>query len=121
MFTLRHTLVGTAYFNAFSDGYIVGEFNEIPWQEMGDKDHYGPGNPGKRLPELDDRPIRLCAAPVLVCTWLLKTSVAYPLVSERPDNAVTFPLISWNGDGQILIFARPGLTGLSCELETQRS
>ena len=31
----RHTLVGTAYFNAFSDGYIVGEFGEIPWQEIG--------------------------------------------------------------------------------------
>ena len=28
-----HILVGTAYFNAVGDGYIVGEFNEISWQK----------------------------------------------------------------------------------------
>ena len=112
--------MGTAYFNAFNDGYIFGEFSEIPRQEMGDKGHYGPGNPGKRLPGLDDGPIRFCAALVVVCTWLLKTFVEYPLLSERPDNAVTFPLISWNGDGQRLIFTRPVLPGLSCVLETQQ-
>ena len=62
-----------------------------------------PGNPGKRLSVLDDGPIRLCAAPVLAYTWLLKIFVAYPLPSERPDNTVALPLISWNGSGQILI------------------
>ena len=83
--------MGTAGFNAFSDDYIVGKFNEISWQKIGDNGHYGPGNPGKRLAGLDDRPIRFCAALVLACTWLLKIFVAYPLLSERPDNAVAFP------------------------------
>ena len=95
----RHTLEGTAYFNALSDGYIVGEFNDIPCQKTDDKGHYGPGNHGNRLSGLDEGSIRFCVAPVLVCTWLHKTYVAYPLLSEQPDNAVTFPLISWNGDG----------------------
>ena len=40
---------------------------------------------------------------------------------ERPDSAVAFPSISWNGCGQRLIFRRPALTGLPYELETQRS
>ena len=40
---------------------IVGEFNEIPWKKIGDKDHYGPGIPGKRLAGLDDLPNRFCA------------------------------------------------------------
>ena len=53
--------MGIAYFSAFSDGYLVGEFNEIPWQKMGDKGHHGPGNPGKRLACLDDGPIRFYA------------------------------------------------------------
>ena len=61
--------MGIFYFNAFSDGYIVGDFSEIPWQKMGDKGHYGPGNPGKRI---EDGPIRFSAAPVLACPWLLK-------------------------------------------------
>ena len=91
--------MGIAYFNAFSDGYLVGEFNEIPWQKMGDKGHHGPGNPGKRLAGLDDGPIIFCAVPVLACTWLPKIFVAYPLPSEQPDNAVALPLISWNGSG----------------------
>ena len=46
--------MGTAYFNAFSDGYIDGKFNEIPWQKMGDDGHYGSCNPGRRLAGLDD-------------------------------------------------------------------
>ena len=50
--------MGTAYFNAFSDGYVVGEFNGIPWQKTGHKGHYGFGNPGKRLAGLDDGPNR---------------------------------------------------------------
>ena len=31
---------------------------------------------------------------VLDCTWVLKICVAYQLTSERPENAVAFPLIS---------------------------
>ena len=91
--------MGIAYFNAFSDGYLVGEFNEIPWQKMGDKGHQGPGNPGKRLAWLDDWPIIFCAVPVLACTWLPKIFVAYPLPSEKPDDAVALPLISRNCSG----------------------
>ena len=64
--------MGTVYFNAFSDGNIVGEFYEISWQKMGDKGHYRPGNLGKKLAGLDDRPIRFCAALVLACTWFLR-------------------------------------------------
>ena len=41
--------------------------------------------------------------------------------SERPDNAVAIPMISWNDNEKRLTFARPVLTGLPCELETQRS
>ena len=73
---------------------IVGEFNEIPWKKIGDKDHYGPGIPGKSLAGLDDLPNRFCAVSVWACTWLLKICVAYPLSSERPENGVAFPLIS---------------------------
>ena len=62
--------MGIAYFNALSDGYIVGEFNEIPWQKRGDWGHHGPGNPGKRLAGLGDEPIIFCAVPVLACSWL---------------------------------------------------
>ena len=83
-----------AYFNAFSDGYIVGEFNEIPRQRMPDKGHYDL-NPGRWLAGLDDGLIRFCAVPVLARTWLLKIFVAYSLPSEWPVNTVAFPLISW--------------------------
>ena len=113
--------MGNAYFNAFSDGYKVGEFNEIPWQKMGVKGNYGPGNPGKRLAGLDDGSIRFCAVAVLACTRLLKIFVAYQVPSERPDKAVAFPFISWNGSGQRLILERPALTWLPCESETKRS
>ena len=85
--------MGTAYFNAFSDDCIVGEFNEIPWQRMGDKGHYDL-NPGRSLAGLDEGLIIFCAVPVLACTWLLKIFVAYSLPSERPDNTVAFPLMS---------------------------
>ena len=73
------------------------------------------------LPGLDDGSIRFCAVPFLASTYLVKIFVAYPLPSGRPDNAVAFPLISWNGSGQRLTSARPALTGLPSELETQRS
>ena len=98
-----------------------GEFNEIPLRKIGDKGHYGPGNPGNSLAGLDDRPIIFCAVSVLACTWLLKICVAYPLPSGRPENAVAFPLIYWNDSGQRLMFARPALAGLPFKLETQRS
>ena len=113
--------MGTADFIAFSDGYIIGEFNKSPWQKFGDKGDYEPGNAWKRLTGLDDGPISFCVVPVLACTWLLKIFVAYRFPSERPDNAVAFPLIFWNGSGQRMIFARPALTGLPCKLVTQRS
>ena len=71
--------MGIAYFTAFSDGYLVDEFNEISWQKMGNKGHREPGNPGQRLAGLDDGPIIFCAVSVLACTWLPKTFVAYPL------------------------------------------
>ena len=86
--------MGIACFNVFSDGCMVGEFNEIPWQRMGDKDHHDL-NPGRRLAGLDDGLIRFCALPVLACTWLLKIFVAYSLPLERPDNTVAFPSTSW--------------------------
>ena len=105
----------------FSAEHCMVEFNEIPWQKMGDKGYYGSGNPGRRLAGIDDRPIRFWAVPVSACTWLLKIFVAHPLLSERPDNTVAFPLISWNGSGQGLMFARPALIGLLWELETKRS
>ena len=82
--------MGIAYFSAFSDGYLVGEFTEIPWHKMGDKGHHGPGNPGQRLAGLDDGPIRFCAVPGLACNWLLKIFVAYKVPSEQPDKAVAF-------------------------------
>ena len=72
--------MGTVSFNSFSDGYIyiciVGEFNEIPRRKIGDKDHYGPGVPVKRLAGVDDLPNIFCAVSVLACTWLLKICVA---------------------------------------------
>ena len=86
---------------------------------MGDEGHNGPGKPEKRLVGLDDGPIRFHTMPVFACTWLLTIFVEYPLPSERPDNAVAFSFISWNGSGQILIFARLVLTALLFELETQ--
>ena len=49
----------------FSQGYIVGELNEIPVHKMGDNGYHGPDNPGQRLAGLDDGPIRFCAVPVL--------------------------------------------------------
>ena len=70
---------------------VAGEFNEIPWQKMGGKGHYGPGNAGKRLPGLDNGSIRFCAVPFLASTLLVKILVAYPLPSERSNNAVAFP------------------------------
>ena len=70
--------MGTAYFIAFSDGFMVGEFNKIPWQRMGDKDNYDL-DPGRSLAGLDDGLIRHCAVLVLACTWLLKIVVAYSL------------------------------------------
>ena len=75
--------MGTAYFNGFSDGCIVGEFNEIPWQRMAE------------VARFDDGLIRFCAVLVLACTRLLKIFTSYSLLSERSDNAVFFPLISW--------------------------
>ena len=76
--------MGTALFNEFSDDYIVGEFNEIPWQKIGDRGYYGPGGPGKRLGGPDDWPIRFCAVSVLACTWFPKVFVAYPPVIAYP-------------------------------------
>ena len=91
--------MGIAYFSALSDVYLVGVFNEIPFQKIGDKGHHGPGYPGNRLAGLGDGPNIFCAVPVLACTWLLKANVAYPLPSEQPDNAAAPPLISCNGSG----------------------
>ena len=48
----------------------------------------------------------LCSAG-LGLHWLLKIFVAYPLPSERSDNALDFPSICWNDNRQILISARP--------------
>ena len=53
--------MGTAYFNAFSDAYIVSEFNEITWQKIGDNSHYGRSSPGKRLAGLNDGLVRFGA------------------------------------------------------------
>ena len=63
--------MGVAYVNAFSDGYLVGELNEIPCQKMGDKGHHGPGDPGKRLTGLDDGPIIFCAVPAIFCAYFV--------------------------------------------------
>ena len=73
--------MGTAYITAFSDGSIVGEFNEIPRQRMGDMATRAimDLNPGSRLAGLDDGLIRFCTEVVLACTWLLKIFVAYLL------------------------------------------
>ena len=56
--------MGTAYFDAFSDGYIAGDCNEIPWQKISDKGHNEPGNHVKRLAELNNGPVSLCAVQV---------------------------------------------------------
>ena len=72
----------------------------------------------ERLDRLDGGPIRFCAA-VFACTWFLKIFVAYSLLSERPDNVASFPLISYNDGGERMILARPALTGFPCELEDQ--
>ena len=56
--------MGSACFDAFRDGYIVGEFNEISSQKISDKGPYGLGNPGMMLALLEDGPIKFCAVPV---------------------------------------------------------
>ena len=76
--------MGTACFDAFSDGYIVDEFNEIPWQKIAENSHYGPRNPGKRQAGLDDGPNRFCVVQVYACTWLLENfcCISCPLQSD---------------------------------------